>query len=250
MTVEQLALYLDERIPCALSEPWDHDGRMIVPDRNACVTGVLVALDCTSGAIRCAAERGCNVIVTHHPLLFRPIGELLDTDSVGKRALACVRAGIAVLSYHTRLDCLEGGVNDQLALALGLRNVSAFLPYGRIGDVEEQSFEAFLASVSEKLQVQEIACVKASDTVRRVAVVSGSGKDEIADVLKAGADTFVTGEVMHNHMLDCKESGLNLLCATHYATERVVLPFLQDLLAKSGVPAEIYPFLREEEYGI
>lgn len=250
MTVEELALYLDEKIPSALSEPWDHDGRMIVPKRDAEVTGVLCALDCTSVAIQCAVERGCNVIVTHHPLLFKPLGTLLDTDSVGKRVLACVRAEIAVLSYHTRLDCLEGGVNDRLAEVLGLQNVSAFLPHGRIGEVEAQPFEAFLATVSEKLQVKEIACVKATETVRKVAVVSGSGKDEIADVLQAGADTFVTGEVMHNHMLDCKELGLNLLCATHFATERVVLPFLQTLVKESGAKAEVYPFVREEEYGI
>ncbi len=250
MTVKELAAYLDERIPSALSEPWDHDGRMVVPQSDAEVTGVLIALDCTSKAIEQAIERRCNVIVTHHPLLFKPLGALTDIDPVGKRVLKCVRDGIAVLSYHTRLDCIEGGVNDRLASAIGLTNTQAFLPYGRIGDVEEQIFETFAETVATALQTKELALVKAADRVKRVAIVSGSGKDEIEDVLKAGADTFVTGEVMHNHMLECMETGLNLICATHYATERVVLPFLCELVRESGVRAEVFPFEREAEYGI
>ena len=92
--------------------------------------------------------------------------------------------------------------------------------------------------------------VKAVPTVKKVALVSGSGKDEIREALRAGADTFVTGEVNHSCMLDCKELGLNLVCATHYATERVVLPFLQTVAKGAGVKTEIYPFAREAEYGI
>jgi putative NIF3 family GTP cyclohydrolase 1 type 2 len=91
--------------------------------------------------------------------------------------------------------------------------------------------------------------VKASDTVKRVAVVSGCGKDEINAVIAAGADTFVTGEVMHNHMIDCKELGLNLICGTHYATERIIVPILAEMVNKY-VPCDIYMFGREEEYGI
>lgn len=249
MKVKELASYLENKIPSTLSESWDNDGRMVVPNGDAEVTGVLIALDCTSKSIAKAIERECNVIVTHHPLVFKPLARLTDTDNVGKRVLNCVREGIAVLSYHTRLDSMEGGVNDCLADAIGLENTSAFLPYGRIGEVNEQSFETFAKHVSDALGA-DVSLVKAGETVRRVAVVSGAGKDEIAVVSGAGADTFVTGEVMHNHMLECKELGLNLICATHYATERVVLPFLCGLVQESGVRAEVFAFEREDEYGI
>ena len=250
MTVFDLINYFGKRIPADLSEPWDNDGDMVVPCGNATVTGVVCALDCTGGAIAYAKAHDCNVILTHHPLIFKPLSRLTDTDSVGKRVLECVRSGIAVLSYHTRLDSLEGGVNDCLATALGLENVTAFLPYGRMGDVTEQSFETFASHVGKALETEELALVKAVPTVRRVALVSGSGKDEIVHALRAGADTFVTGEVNHSTMLDCKELGLNLICATHYATERVVLPFLMSLAAQAGVRGELYPFCREAEYGI
>lgn len=250
ITVSKLASLLEERIPADLSESWDHDGIMVLPDGNAEVTGVLCALDCTSVAIGETKRLQCNVIVTHHPLLFRPLDRLTAADSVGKRVLECVRSGIAVLSYHTRLDSLPGGVNDCLAERIGLRNSEAFLPFARIGDVDEQPFEAFASHVSAALNVPIAQCVKANPSVRRVALVSGSGKDEIRAVLAAGADTFVTGEVMHNHLIDCAEYGLNLICATHFATERIVIPALAELVRETGVRAAEYLFDEQREYGV
>lgn len=251
MTVEQLAKILDNEIPTELSESWDNDGRIIIPDPEAEVTRVLCALDCTSVAIDYAVKNGCNVIVTHHPLIFKPIGSLTVNDSVGKRVIECVKRGIAVLSYHTRLDSIKGGVNDTLADLLGIENADAFLPFGRIGDVDEQSFYDFAKKTAEALSLDicSLGLVKATETVKRVAVISGCGKDEINEVISAGADTFVTGEVMHNHMIDCKELGLNLICGTHYATERIIVPVLADIIGKH-VPCEIYQFVKESEYGI
>lgn len=251
MTVEQLATKLDEIISSTLSEPWDNDGRMVIPNPDANVTRVLCALDCTSYTVKMAKELGCNVIITHHPLVFKPLSALVTTDSVGKRVIECIKNDIAVLSYHTRLDSIEGGVNDVLARTLGIQNTEAFLPYGRIGTVDAQPFEAFAKTVADRLKIDIAAMplVKSSDSVNRVAVVSGCGKDEICDCIAAGADTFVTGEVMHNHMIDCKELGLNLICATHYATERIVVPVLADIIRKY-VPCDVYQFVKEEEYGI
>jgi dinuclear metal center YbgI/SA1388 family protein len=251
MTVEQLINALDQIIPKTLSEPWDNDGPDVVPDKNAEVSGVLCALDCTSVAINRAIELGCNVIVTHHPLVFKPLGAVVCNDSVGKRVIECIKRGIAVISFHTRLDIIEGGVNDILAKTVGLTNIESFIPYGRIGDVEEVGFEELARKVADALglDINELGLVKSKNTAKRVALVSGCGKDEISDAINAGADTFITGEVMHNHMLDCREMGINLICATHYATERIVLPFLCERV-KEFARVEVLEFTREDEYGI
>lgn len=251
MTVEQLINALDGMIPKNLSEPWDNDGLDVVPDKNAEITGVLCALDCTSVAVNRATELGCNVIITHHPLVFKPLGSVTCDDSVGKRVIECIKRGIAVVSFHTRLDIIEGGVNDILAETVGLKNISDFIPYGRIGDVDEVGFEEFARHVAAVLglNINELGLVKSKNTVKRVALVSGCGKDEIGDAINAGADTFITGEVMHNHMLDCKEMGINLICATHYATERIILPLLANK-AKELARVEVLEFTREDEYGI
>lgn len=251
MTVQQLVRELDLLINKDLSEVWDNDGAMVVPCPDAEVKRVLCALDCTSVTINKAKELGCNVIVTHHPLIFKPLSSLCADDSVGKRVLECVKSGIAVLSYHTRLDSMAGGVNDTLCEKLGINNTSAFLPYGRIGNVEEMPFKDFALKVASSLglEMSDLTLVKSCDKVSKVAVVSGSGKDEILSALVAGADTFVTGEVMHNHYIDCRELGLNLICATHYGTERIVVPVLAGMIEKFA-PCCVYEFVKEEEYGI
>ncbi len=253
MTIEQLANKLDEIIPTSLSEPWDNDGRMIISDPGATVTGVVCALDCTSRVIDYAINEGMNVIITHHPLIFKPLSAIDFNDSVGKRVIKCIENKISVLSYHTRFDSMEDGVNDILADKIGLQNITSFIPYGRIGEIDEQEFDLFALLVARNLDIDksELQLVKARDTVKKVAVVSGCGKDEIKEVIKAGADTFVTGEVMHSHMIDCKELGLNLICATHRATETIAVWKLFNICFQLGLDnCAILPFLRKEEYGI
>ena len=251
MTVEQLIAQLNVDIPPQLSEPWDNDGIDLLPHKDMEVTKVLCALDCTSVTIEYAKKFGCNVIITHHPLVFKPLGAVSYADSVGKRVIECIKNNISVISFHTRLDIIEKGVNDTLASMLGIKNTESFIPYGRVGEVEKQGFEEFANKVADalKLDVNTLPMVKARENVSRVAVISGSGKDEIKDVIACGADTFVTGEVMHNHMIDCKELGLNLICGTHYATERIIVPILAETVRKY-VPCDVYQFIKEEEYGI
>ena len=197
------------------SEPWDADGVQI--DCGVDIKKALVALDCTSGALERAKEIGAGLIVTHHPLIFRPLSSIKASDSVGGRALAACRAGISVVAYHTCLDIAAGGVNDSLALALGIKNARPFVPYGRIGTVRQTAFAAFARK-----------CEKALGVRAQNALDWGSGKSEVKSAHEAGADTFVTGEVSHDAMIDCREYGMNLLCLTHFATENVVLPFLAE----------------------
>jgi len=251
MTVEQLAKKLDELISPELSESWDNDGIDVMPNPNAEVTRVLCALDCTTEAINTARVWGCNVIVTHHPLIYKPLGSVTAEESVGKRVIQCIKHGIAVISFHTRLDIMEGGVNDKLAERLGIKNTEAFIPYGRIGDIAETPLDYFAENVANGLDIPKSALtiVDANKYPKRVAVVSGSGKSDIYSAIAAGADTFVTGEVSHSQYIDCKEMGLNLICATHYATERIVLPVLSNIVEQTGAKADVLMFKPSNEFG-
>ena len=106
--------------------------------------------------------------------------------------------------------------------------LSMYIEYGGRTVLLDAGLSGLFAENAEKLGLEayELSLVNASNRVKRVALVSGCGKDEIVAAISAGADTFVTGEVMHNHMIDCKELNLNLVCGTHYATEsfgRIIL---------------------------
>ena len=224
MTVREFYRALCALVPRELGCEWDKDGMSVCPDPEREVSRVLVALDATEDAVVLAAEQGCNVILTHHPMLFGGLAAVTPDTTEGRKTLRLVRDGIATMAFHTRLDTLAGGVNDILAARLGLADVTAFgcndnpagAPMGRVGTLpSEMSLADFAAAVKTALSVPatlgtpyiehltpaapivtfaESEC-ETKKTVRRVAVLGGAGEDEIAAAAAAGADTFVTGEI-------------------------------------------------------
>ncbi|MBR0232308.1 MAG: Nif3-like dinuclear metal center hexameric protein [Clostridia bacterium] len=254
MNVYELSAALDERIPLSLREEWDTDGLMVAPDGKKEIKKALIALDATSPALEYAVKTGADAVITHHPLVFDPLKRLCEDDAAGKRVIFCVRNGVSVLSYHTRLDSAEGGVNDRLAEALGLKNTRAFLPFGRVGDTaREYGFGEFRAMCEQALGETAFACVKKRESIKKAAVVSGGGKHFVRDAFLAGADVYVTGEADHAALIEAAEYGMNMLCLTHHATERVVLPALARFVREASrdrIETEIFDFDRVNEYGV
>jgi dinuclear metal center YbgI/SA1388 family protein len=210
-----------------VSEDWDADGIQI--DCGNDIKKAVISLDCTSEVIEFASRAGADAIINHHPLIFNPLDNISVSDSVGKRVAACIKGGISVLAYHTCLDSAEGGVNDRLCEAIGIKNTTAFLPFGRYGVLNmETDFSSFVALTEKSLNTKVQNIVDCGRKVKNIAVISGGGKDYIKEAFMTGADTYLTGEVNHAAMIDCKEYGMNLVCSTHFATENVVIPFLAE----------------------
>lgn len=238
MTVHELYRALDQKIPAVLRCEWDNDGLMCEPDPNREVKRVLFTLDVTDGAIAYAIENGADVIISHHPLVFRPIKALNGGSLTGDKLLRLVKADIAVFSFHTRLDRMEGGVNDVLAQTLGLSDLEVFgdeetPEIGRIGNVneEETTVSEFAAKVSARLGTPAMQIVDLGKKVRRVAVVGGDGKDFIPNAIAAGVDLYLTGTLSYNSMIDAADMGLQLIEAGHYYTEAPVLTRLKEWVA-------------------
>ncbi|MBQ7153150.1 MAG: Nif3-like dinuclear metal center hexameric protein [Clostridia bacterium] len=247
MTVLEFYEELDRRIPRSLSCEWDRDGLMCCPDADRQVKKVMIALDATKDVIARAASGGFDVILTHHPVFFNGLHEVVCTDPVAKRAVDAVRAGISIMCFHTRLDALEGGVNDRLAAALGLFDTTPFgregpVPMGRIGTLpRELTLEAFAEHVKEKLHAPAVYVTNTDLYVRRVAVLGGEGKDEIGAAVEEGADTFVSGRFGYHAMTDLAYGDINLIEAGHFWTEQPVCYALADFAKEilPGVTAEI-----------
>ncbi len=223
------------------SESWDGDGAQI--DFANDVRKAVVALDCTSDVLDYASSVGADTVITHHPLIFHPLSSLSSDDAVGKRVIKAVKYGISVYAYHTCLDETVGGVNDALCEKLGIGGTYPFVPYGRRGETEnETSLSDFVSFGENALDTKAQNVIDCGKTVKKVAVVSGSGKGEVKEAYLSGADTFVTGEASHDAFIDCKEYGMNMVCFTHFATENVVIKHLA-LIIRGYVPEVI-------EYGI
>ena len=227
MTVSELYRELSRRYPDTLRAEWDHDGLMVCPDTDAPVRRVLCTLDITGGAVEYACREGYDVILSHHPLLFHPVASVTPETVTGKRLLALIGAGISVLSFHTRADAANGGVNDLLAEALGLSDVSPFGDgTGRIGSLPEAlPLSAFADLVRAALACPAVLCAGDEKEVRRVAVLGGSGKEEIPAAHAAGADVYLSGRLSYESVNEAAETGMAMIEAGHFYTE--------DLLPKS-----------------
>lgn len=238
MTVRELYARLDKRIPRSLSCEWDNDGLLCCPDGAREVKKVLITLDVTAEAAERAISGGYDCIVSHHPFIFKGLKALDDTGAVSSKAIKLIGAGISVMSFHTRLDAAEGGVNDTLCRLLGLEDVTPLyeegIPLGRIGNLKRNMSADVLAMLVKKsLGAPFVLLSDAGVEARRVAVVGGSGKDMIEAARGAGADTFLSGRFDYHPMTDAPdsvESPMNLLEAGHFYTEFPVCAALKSMI--------------------
>ena len=232
MTVQEYYQHFCEKIPAQLSLEWDNDGLMCCPDAGRTVKRILIALDITEAVAREAVAGGYDLILSHHPLVFRGVKSLTERDGTGRKLLMLVKNGISAMSFHTRLDAVEGGVNDVLAQVLGLTDVTAFGEegIGRIGTLPVPTDDVtFAKTVKERLNAPSVKLASGKRPVSRVALLGGSGKDDVYAALAAGADTYLTGELAYHQLVDAPEMGLNLIEAGHFYTEYPVCRRLEVL---------------------
>ena len=240
MTRKELYAALSSRIPTAYSEEWDNDGIMCSADLSAEVNRVLVALDVTEGVVDYAIETGCDLIVSHHPLVFKPLSSINEENNVSRKLIKLISNNVSVFSFHTRADKAIGGVNDILSRKLGLTSVSAFGEggMGRVGNLpEETPLDVFADNVKLFLGADSVRYADAYSDVRRVAVLGGDGKDFVRAAIEAGADTYVSGRISYNVMEEAAELGINLIEAGHYFTELPITERFSDLI--SAIDANI-----------
>ena len=243
-TVKDILNALWALAPAHYKEPWDNIG-FLLGHRDAPVKKVLVALDATVAVAEEAARLGCELVVTHHPLIFEGFKSATDESPVGRRILALTERKIALISMHTNLDCAPNGVNDKLAEVLGLHNVTIFQDgetagLVRMGDVTEQPLADFAAFVKSALHCPGLRYADGGKPVRRVAVGGGGCGDFAARVAAAGCDTFVTADLKYHQFADARALGINLIDAGHFETEDPVCDVVIDCLCRAFPTLEVY----------
>jgi len=233
MKIKDLYKFLNEKYPKSLSCEWDNDGIMCISDEEREVKKVLVCLDVTEKAAEYAIGNGYDTIISHHPLVFKPLKGIDPENNVSRKLIKLIKNDVSVLSFHTRLDAADGGVNDAISEKIGLSDVKCFgsegIDMGRIGNLDKEcEFEQFIQELKKTFNCPSVTAVKVRDFVSKVAVLGGEGKDFYNSAKAAGADTFITGDASYNFLSDSSEYSVNVICLGHFYSEDVVCKNLND----------------------
>lgn len=233
MKVKEVLEVLDRLFPFELAFDGDNVG-LQCGELQAEVWGIVLSLDPLPEALDFALKENANLLITHHPLIFTPLEKVTSFPILVK----AIKSDLNVISLHTNLDIAFGGVNDQLAFKLGLEGIRVLKEQGegaiaRWGELNPPRPLGELAGeVARRLETKVRFLGKAEETVSKVVVCGGKGEKLIPLVKSEGADAFITGDVGYHASLKALEIGLNLVDATHEATEKVVMPVLKEKLRK------------------
>lgn len=241
MKIKDVIVALDGFAPLPLQEDFDNAG-LQVGLTEAEVSGALLCLDATEAIVDEAIEKGCNLIVTHHPLIFHKLSQVSDADYVQRTVMKAIKNGITIFSMHTNLDSAEGGVNYMMARKLGMDMSSIRLlgeheingvkgGLGIVGDFKEAlSAEGFIRKVKETFGVK---CAMTNELlarpIKKLAICGGAGSFMLPQAIEAEADAFLTGE-MHYHEYFGHEQQIQIVVIGHYESEQFTSNLLEEII--------------------
>ena len=242
MKIKEVLCALEQFAPLPLQESWDNAGLQVGLTETE-VSGALLCLDVNEKILDEAIQKGCNLVVSHHPLLFRGLKTISDLTDVQRTVRKAIQRDICVISMHTNMDNAKGGVNFRIARKLGLQNVQFFAAKqvngleagsGVIGEfAEPMAADDFVILVKKTFGVE---CAQCNELLRRpvkqVAICGGAGDFLLDEALKNGADAFITGE-MHYHQYFGYEQQIQICVIGHYQSEQFTTEVFQEIIQQT-----------------
>ena len=195
-----------------------------------------------------ALQNGVDLIITHHPLIFRKPSSITTDTLQGSKIMELIKHDIALYSAHTNLDSAENGMNETIAKLVGLKESKLIevnfkdnkAGIGRIGLLEEEvSIERYAKKVMSSLGINHGRLVKGNETAKKIAIINGSGQDFIGKAVAMGADTIVTGDTTYHFASDYKEMGINIIDIGHFGSEWTVFLKVMENIYKDFKDVEV-----------
>lgn len=240
MKLYEIMNRLEELSPVTYAEDWDNVG-LLVGDENAEIRHIMIALDASDYVIEQAVAQKADLLLTHHPMIFKPLKQINNRSMIGRRILKLASHGIAYYAMHTNFD-IKGGMADLAAGRLGLMDTVPLEVtvvtdghdegIGRTGMLPKPIPVTELAEkVKDKFDLKNVILYgDETKLVHKVSICPGSGKSEIQNALKQKADILVTGDIGHHEGIDAVDMGLMILDATHYGLEHIFIDFMAEYL--------------------
>lgn len=241
-TVADIYNFLDQQSPFRLQESYDNAG-IIVGDPDTIVSGVLCCLDSTEDIVKEAVSLGANVIIAHHPIVFKGLKTLTGKNYVERTIISAIKNNIAIIASHTNLDnVVDVGVNKKISDIIGLHDTEPLLPKmddsivdrpigsGIIGRIEEMKEIDFMHHLKECMQLKVIKHTPLlGRPISKVAICGGAGQFLLSQAIRMGADIFITGDVKYHEFFDA-ENHLILTDIGHYESEKFTIDLLYEMI--------------------
>ena len=237
MKVKDIISVIEEFAPLSVQESWDNSGLCVgSPDDD--VTSVLLGLDCTPALVDEAVAFGADMIVTHHPLIFKGVRKISPEDQTGEAIIKAIRAGISIYAAHTSADKVLAGVSGAMAERLGLKNVRILdedgdcTGLGTVGEFEvPMTSEEAVAFVKERFGLKVLKASKPVDgKIERVAMCGGSGGSLIGEAMKSGAQLYISGDISYHNFFTGPH--FMIMDIGHYESEIEIVDILFSLIRK------------------
>lgn len=241
--ITELLQILDSFAPVALAEKWDNVGLLVGSPDNS-VSSILIGLDPTTALVDEAIALSADTIITHHPVIFKPLSAINTSDPTGRLLQKALSSNLNIIGAHTNLDSAVDGVNDVLGNGLGLTDLVPLIPaekaenavsgLGRIGSYHHPvPRKEFLARLFHLLGVQSLSIAGTlPDEITTVAVCGGSGSDLAPLAHQRGAEVYLSAEIKHSTAIWAREAGFAIIDGSHYATEKPATFYLARKLEK------------------
>lgn len=242
MKIKEITDAIERFAPLALQESYDNAG-LVVGDPEREVHRALLAVDVTEEVLAEAEREGCDLVVTHHPIIFHPLKRLNDADYVQRCVVRAIRSGIALYACHTNLDSVPGGMSWRLAADLGIGGLEVLEPspdkgegvgFGVTGELPEAvpTLE-FLREAGRRLRIGALRhSAIVQERVRRVAVCTGAGGSLIGEAQRAGAELYLTADLKYNDFMT-PSGRLTVADIGHFESEYCAIEILFEIFSKN-----------------
>jgi dinuclear metal center YbgI/SA1388 family protein len=248
VTVKDIERVMEEIAPTDLAESWDNVG-LQVGQMDWPVSSIQIALDPSAYVVTAACAQKISLLITHHPLLFRPLARIDFSTPVGMIIRMAWENRMAILAAHTNLDSVQGGLNDLLAQKLGLSHLRPLRPaqpnqgstlltqkdtcgIGRLGALPQAvSLSALAELIKTKMNLTRVSVAGDLDMpVKQVALCTGSGASLMKDFFQSEASVYISGDLRYHDARSVEDAGLGLIDIGHFASEHIMVHDLRQRL--------------------
>lgn len=250
MITKKIINFLEEKYPKDNAEEWDNVG-LLVGDNNKDIKKIQISIDATEKAIDYAVKNEIDMIITHHPLIFKPLKSIVMSELPGRKVIKLIKSGINLYSIHTNLDSSKSGLNDYILELLEIKEYKIIdinendemAGIGRIYSLDNKiTISEYADFIKEKMKIKNVRIISSDieTNIKKIALINGSGMSYWRKVKSLGAELFITGDINYHDALDAKEAGLNLIDIGHFESENYFSELLKEKLREMGLEISIF----------